>query len=46
MNDVEWLVPVSAAEVAHAVASLASPAAVSTTGTVLRADGGMTALRI
>lgn len=37
---------VTAEEVAHAVASLASPAAASTTGTVLRADGGMTGLRI
>ena len=36
---------VSAAEVAHAVASLASPLAASTTGTVLRVDGGMTTLR-
>jgi NAD(P)-dependent dehydrogenase (short-subunit alcohol dehydrogenase family) len=37
---------VTAREVAHAVASLASPAAASTTGAVLRADGGMTALRL
>lgn len=37
---------VTADEVAHAVASLASPAGASTTGTVLRVDGGMTALRI
>ena len=39
-----WLV--TADEVAHAVASLASPAAGSTTGTVLRVDGGMTVLRM
>ena len=37
---------VSADEVAWAVASLASPAAASTTGTVLRVDGGMTSLRL
>ena len=37
---------VTAEEVAHAVASLASPAAASTTGTVLRVDGGMTSLRL
>src|SRR5215207_207003 len=37
---------VTAAEVAHAVASLASPSAASTTGTVLRVDGGMTGLRL
>ncbi len=37
---------VTADEVAHAVASLATPAAASTTGTVLRVDGGMTALRL
>ena len=37
---------VSAREVAHAVASLASPAAASTTGTILRVDGGMTSLRV
>ena len=37
---------VTAEEVAHAIASLASPAAGSTTGTVLRVDGGMTALRL
>ena len=37
---------VSADEVAHAVASLASPMAASTTGAVLRVDGGMTSLRI
>jgi NAD(P)-dependent dehydrogenase (short-subunit alcohol dehydrogenase family) len=36
---------VTADEVAHAVASLASPTAASTTGTVLRVDGGMTSLR-
>ena len=33
-------------EVAAAVASLASPAAASTTGAVLRVDGGMTNLRV
>ena len=37
---------VSADEVAHAIASLASPAAASTTGAVLRVDGGMTSLRV
>ena len=37
---------VTADEVAHAVASLASPSAASTTGTVLRVDGGMTTLRV
>ncbi|WP_222263227.1 SDR family NAD(P)-dependent oxidoreductase [Modestobacter marinus] len=37
---------VTADEVAHAIASLASPAAGSTTGTVLRVDGGMTGLRL
>jgi 2-keto-3-deoxy-L-fuconate dehydrogenase len=37
---------VTAEEVAHAIASLASPLAASTTGTVLRVDGGMTGLRI
>jgi NAD(P)-dependent dehydrogenase (short-subunit alcohol dehydrogenase family) len=37
---------VTAEEVAHAIASLASPMAASTTGTVLRVDGGMTTLRI
>jgi 2-keto-3-deoxy-L-fuconate dehydrogenase len=37
---------VTAAEIAHAVASLASPSAASTTGTVLRVDGGMTGLRL
>ena len=36
---------VTAEEVAHAIASLASPLAASTTGTVLRVDGGMTSLR-
>ena len=33
-------------EVAHAIASLASPLAAATTGTVLRVDGGMTGLRL
>jgi 2-keto-3-deoxy-L-fuconate dehydrogenase len=37
---------VTAEEVAHAVASLASPLAASTTGTILRVDGGMTSLRL
>jgi 2-keto-3-deoxy-L-fuconate dehydrogenase len=37
---------VTAEEVAWAVASLASPSAASTTGTVLRVDGGMTGLRL
>ena len=37
---------VTAAEVAFAIASLASPAAASTTGAVLRVDGGMTNLRL
>jgi NAD(P)-dependent dehydrogenase (short-subunit alcohol dehydrogenase family) len=37
---------VAAEEVAHAVASLAAPAAASITGTILRVDGGMTTLRV
>jgi 2-keto-3-deoxy-L-fuconate dehydrogenase len=37
---------VSAEEVAYSIASLASPLAASTTGTILRVDGGMTSLRI
>jgi 2-keto-3-deoxy-L-fuconate dehydrogenase len=37
---------VAADEVAYAIASLASPLAASTTGTVLRIDGGMTGLRL
>ncbi|HEX5905939.1 MAG TPA: SDR family oxidoreductase, partial [Propionibacteriaceae bacterium] len=37
---------VTAEEVAYAIASLASPLAGSTTGTVLRVDGGMTSLRL
>jgi NAD(P)-dependent dehydrogenase (short-subunit alcohol dehydrogenase family) len=37
---------VSADEVAHAIASLVSPLAASTTGAVLRVDGGMTTLRV
>jgi NAD(P)-dependent dehydrogenase (short-subunit alcohol dehydrogenase family) len=37
---------VGADEVAHAIVALASPAAASTTGAVLRVDGGMTSLRI
>ena len=37
---------VTAEEVAYAIASLASPAAASTTGAILRVDGGMTSLRV
>jgi NAD(P)-dependent dehydrogenase (short-subunit alcohol dehydrogenase family) len=37
---------VTADEVAFAVVQLASPSAASTTGTVLRVDGGMTTLRL
>ena len=37
---------VTAAEVAHAVVSLASPLAASTTGAIVRVDGGMTSLRV
>jgi 2-keto-3-deoxy-L-fuconate dehydrogenase len=37
---------VSAVEVAHAIAYLASPQAASTTGTVLAVDGGMAGLRV
>jgi 2-keto-3-deoxy-L-fuconate dehydrogenase len=37
---------VTAEEVAYAVVSLASPLAASTTGSILRVDGGMTSLRI
>jgi 2-keto-3-deoxy-L-fuconate dehydrogenase len=37
---------VTADEVAHAVASVASPLAASTTGAILRVDGGMTSLRL
>jgi 2-keto-3-deoxy-L-fuconate dehydrogenase len=37
---------VSADEVAHAIAYLASPAAASTTGTALAVDGGMYGLRV
>jgi len=37
---------VSAQEVATAICSLASPLAASTTGAVLRVDGGMTSLRV
>jgi 2-keto-3-deoxy-L-fuconate dehydrogenase len=36
----------SADEVAHGIASRASPLAASITGTILRIDGGMTSLRI
>jgi len=37
---------VSADEVAHAIAYLASPLSASTTGTVLAVDGGMFGLRV
>jgi NAD(P)-dependent dehydrogenase (short-subunit alcohol dehydrogenase family) len=37
---------VTADEVAHAIVSLASPLAASTTGAVLRVDGGMSTLRV
>jgi 2-keto-3-deoxy-L-fuconate dehydrogenase len=37
---------VTADEVAHAIVSLTSPAAASTTGTILQVDGGMASLRI
>jgi NAD(P)-dependent dehydrogenase (short-subunit alcohol dehydrogenase family) len=37
---------VSADEVARAIVSLASPSAGSTTGAVLRVDGGMASLRL
>ena len=37
---------VTAAEVAHAIAYLASPLSASTTGTLLAVDGGMSNLRI
>jgi 2-keto-3-deoxy-L-fuconate dehydrogenase len=37
---------ITAEEVAHAIASLASPLGASTTGAILRVDGGMTSLRI
>jgi NAD(P)-dependent dehydrogenase (short-subunit alcohol dehydrogenase family) len=37
---------ISADEVAYGIASLASPLAGSTTGTILRIDGGMTSLRV
>jgi NAD(P)-dependent dehydrogenase (short-subunit alcohol dehydrogenase family) len=37
---------VSAEEIAYGIASLASPLAGSTTGTILRIDGGMTSLRL
>ena len=37
---------ITADEVAHAVAALASPAAGSITGTVLRVDGGLASLRL
>jgi NAD(P)-dependent dehydrogenase (short-subunit alcohol dehydrogenase family) len=37
---------ITAEEIAHAIAWLASPAAASTTGSILRVDGGMTTLRV
>jgi 2-keto-3-deoxy-L-fuconate dehydrogenase len=37
---------VTPAEVAQAIAYLASPASASTTGTVLAVDGGMAGLRL
>jgi 2-keto-3-deoxy-L-fuconate dehydrogenase len=37
---------VTADEVAYAIASLASPLAASTTGTILRVDGGMASVRL
>jgi NAD(P)-dependent dehydrogenase (short-subunit alcohol dehydrogenase family) len=37
---------VSADEVAHAIAYLASPLSSSTTGTLLAVDGGMAGLRL
>ena len=37
---------VTAEEVAHAIAYLASPSAGSTTGTILAVDGGMLGLRL
>jgi 2-keto-3-deoxy-L-fuconate dehydrogenase len=37
---------VTAQEVAHAIVSLASPAAASTTGAILRVDGGLTSVRV
>jgi NAD(P)-dependent dehydrogenase (short-subunit alcohol dehydrogenase family) len=37
---------VSAAEVAHAIAYLASPLSSATTGTLLAVDGGMSGVRL
>jgi len=37
---------VTAGEVAHAIVSLASPAAAATTGAILRVDGGLTSVRV
>jgi NAD(P)-dependent dehydrogenase (short-subunit alcohol dehydrogenase family) len=37
---------VTAAEVAHAIAYLASPHSGSTTGTLLAVDGGMAGIRV
>lgn len=37
---------VTAAEVAHAIAYLASPLSASTTGTLLAVDGGMSGIRV
>ena len=44
MTDFEGLV--AADEVAYAIASVASPLAASTTGTILQVDGGMACLRL
>jgi enoyl-[acyl-carrier-protein] reductase (NADH) len=37
---------VTAAEVAHAIAYLASPLSASTTGTLLAVDGGLQGIRV
>ena len=44
--DNRWARLVTADEVAHAIAYLASPLSASTTGTVLAVDGGMLGLRL